>query len=169
MKVFSVAFMCLYVVAAKQSALPDVREVESTAGRRVDISCSAAPKDAAIVWKVGYQEVKNGINAEKWQDIARDNINTNATAIMFNPARIEDRGNYKCSYNITSTRNITNPTTNTTEQKIQTFLRSDYYRLRVRDPIGAVWPTVGILVEALVLFVVISAFEYINNKKSKSA
>jgi len=161
--------MCLCVVDAEQSAVPDVTEVESTSGRRVDISCSAAPKDAAIIWKVGYQEVKNGINAEKWEDIDKDNIEKNATAIMFNPVSYDDRGNYKCSYNATSLRNVTNPNTNTTEEKMITSITTDYYRLRVRDPIGAVWPTVGILVEALLVFVVISAFEYMSNKKSKSA
>jgi len=43
------------------------------------------------------------------------------------------------------------------------------FALRVRDPLGALWPFIGIVVEAIVLVIIIFLFEcYKKNKKSKA-
>ena len=70
----------------------------------------------------------------------------NAILIISN-VTIGDRNRYQC------TRVVNNGTD----------INLDFW-LRVRDPLGPVWPTLGIVIEALVLFVLLFVTEWWNKK-----
>jgi len=154
---------------AKKIVTPPVTEIEAKAGRdSPKMACVSADRLSAITWKVGRQELKQSILDEKWEDLqdVRFEKTVDDTVLQIKQVTVDDRMNVKCEFqrNVTSLQNNGTTSFNVTETKTAT----QYFRVRVRDPLGAVWPTVGILVEAVALFILITVFEYVARNKSGS-
>ncbi|XP_066926754.1 basigin-like [Clytia hemisphaerica] len=124
------------------------REETAKKGKPIDLHCIVAPRGKGV--KIVWTAEKNTINAEV-------NVNDDKYAyhqgdpriLTINNVGYGDRDWYTCTS--TSAENVTSTI------KI---------RLRVRDPLGAVWPVIGILVESLLLFVIIFVYEYTKAKPS---
>jgi len=146
-------------IDAKKRATPPVEEVEVKAGRTsASMECGKGRERLSdFTWKIGYQQIKADVLDEKWEDLPAERfvLSEEDSTLTVRNTEFVDRSNIKCEYNATSEANVTE-------------IVSEYFRLRVRDPNGAAWPTVGIAVEAVVLFIVITAFEYVARNKSGS-
>jgi len=156
-------------IDAKKKASPPVTEVEVKAGRSSPfMQCDATDKLSTITWFIGYQEGKSTVLEEKWENLPADRfvLTKDDSELQVKNTKYEDRSNIKCQFlrNVTKEEKLNGTLVNTTTSTTV----ANYFRLRVRDPNGAAWPTVGIAVEAVVLFIVITAFQYVAKNKSGS-
>lgn len=122
------------------------KEMVIKAGKRASLECSSIiqSRDAVVSWKANGNDVSG--SSGKYSFFG-DPANSDLT---INDVTYSDRDVYTCmsTYkNKTSTLEVT---------------------LRVRDPLGALWPVIGIGVEIMLLFVIIWVYEYTKTKAPAS-
>jgi len=118
------------------------KEIESKLGETVSINCSPPENITKVTWKVG----KNDVSAGKKFSFSKVGEIENGI-LKIQTVSYGDRNNYLCIIDFPDVVDA-NVTTNASMTKD--------FRLRVRDPLGALWPSIGILAEALILFIVLS-------------
>lgn len=153
-----IGFSLLVATCAKTGGKRKI-QVESTQGESVDINCYPAVNATKVTWKVGDDSITYVSN--KFTFGNSSNVVGGVLTIL--NVDYTDRNDYTCLVQLPPHRNTTTGTivkNATIGEKI--------FRLRVRDPLGAVWPTIGIIVEAVVLVIVIGLFEFFARNKSGS-
>lgn len=118
------------------------KEIKVKAGDREKLTCPSY-HDLAVVIHWMKDEEKNIASADKRYTLAglRKNI------LIIDKVDYSDRAVFKC---IVTHNNQT---------------KTHEFTLRVRDPLGALWPFLGILIEAVILLVTIIAYEKCNKEK----
>jgi len=130
-------------------------DVESVAGNTINIKCSPPISAEALSWTIGGNII---ISNQTKLSFQKDGNFSNGILQVQN-VEYQDRNDYICVIQIPAVVK-TNYTVNATEI-------CKAFRLRVRDPLGAVWPTIGIVAEAVVLFAIIASTEYFAKRVSK--
>lgn len=145
------------VGTSKNNVTPKKWSYESTkseekieVGKKVTFDCGSYKEFQDYVtlkWKKGEDVIQK--NAD-----SRYKIHNEASSPLMNQyltisdITYSDRAKFDCIVNYEN----------------QTITKS--FTLRVRDPLGPLWPTIGIFVEAIVLFFVIALCSCFNKKKS---
>ncbi|KAL9986543.1 hypothetical protein ACROYT_G000710 [Oculina patagonica] len=131
-------------------------EEKSFKGKDVSFRCAARGFPLEVEWKVkkksedSVQSCINGSNGN--YKIDRDNIYS-PYILTISDVQYTDRGFYYCCLPSNCSDSV---------EGCQKFI------LRVRDPLGALWPVIGILIEAIVLFLIIFLSEKFKKKKQKA-
>ena len=154
-------FVCIAAMFCTNAEHPPKEkkiEIKSTVGDFVRINCSLpeSPGDPGgpggpavnITWTAGGDVISSD---DRRYTLSGTNIGntTTGTSLGIHEVTLEDRKDFTCT--LTTLHNGT------------VFVQR--YRLRVRDPMGAVWPVVGILAEALLLFIYLLIHEHCGNRK----
>ncbi|KAJ7388457.1 hypothetical protein OS493_037525 [Desmophyllum pertusum] len=138
--------------------LPKPKEdIEEKAFKGGDVSfeCAARGFPLEVEWKVKRkdQAVQSCINGSSGHyKIQRDSV-YDPYFFTISDVQYTDRGSYYCCLPSNCSDNI--------DDNCQRFI------LRVRDPLGALWPVIGILIEAIVLFLIIFIAEKRKKNKEK--
>lgn len=127
-------------------------EVKSFKDETAQFNCSAKGNPLEVEWKVqkkGKDEVQACINGSNGKYEVKRNGPFDPYFLLVKNLQYTDRGFYYCCLPTNCSDSV---------DGCQRFI------LRVRDPLGPLWPVIGILAEALVLFLII----YIAEKRKKS-
>lgn len=129
-------------------------EVESKKGGIITIDCRPGDNITSIVWKIGEvkkdKEIEFGDRIDEGVSGDLDN-----GRLVIKNVDFTDRNFYNCHQ-----MKRVNQTHSVPETKS--------FRLRVRDPLGPLWPVLGIVIGAILLAIVIGSHEYMN-KPAKPA
>ncbi|XP_068692478.1 uncharacterized protein [Montipora foliosa] len=127
-------------------------EVKSFKDETVQFNCAAKGNPLEVEWKVqkkGKDEVQACINGSNGKYEVKRNGPFDPYFLLVKNLQYTDRGFYYCCLPTNCSDSV---------DGCQRFI------LRVRDPLGPLWPVIGILAEALVLFLII----YVAEKRKKS-
>ena len=134
-------------------------QVESEAGKSISIDCRPESKSLNISWILDGQVL---VPDSKYSFGDANNISM--VILTINKVTFEDRKDFTCIIELPDiTGNIT-----TTSETARKFVKK-IFRLRVRDRYGAIWPTIGIVIEIIVLFVVIKMAESISKSNTRQS
>ncbi|XP_068741187.1 basigin-like isoform X1 [Montipora capricornis] len=126
-------------------------EVKSFRDEIAQFNCAAKGNPLEVEWKVqkkGKDEVQACINGSNGKYEVKRNGPFDPYFLLVKNLQYTDRGFYYCCLPTNCSDSV---------DGCQRFI------LRVRDPLGPLWPVIGILAEALVLFLII----YIAEKRKK--
>merc|ERR1711962_1044644 len=137
--------VCSTVKAETTSSSNSIKkEVLVTIGESAIMNCRPPATSQQVVWTMGTGGVTMNLNSTSIMGtrMAFTSSNNIPNAILsIANVTTGDRNKYRCSYKI--------PATGGNNTKGDNNVVTDF-QLRVRDPLGPVWPTIGILVEAVV-------------------
>ncbi|CAH3175720.1 unnamed protein product, partial [Porites lobata] len=155
-KKYSVSDSTMVEIAAwldKQKVDP---EYQGYKGRNVSLECPAKGFPLHVEWKFkkkGEDKVRSCIDASDGKyRIHREGI-YEPYFLTVTDLQYSDRGSYYCC--------LPSNCSDSVEGNCQRFV------LRVRDPLGPLWPVIGIIVEAIVLFLIIFMAEKRGKKKKR--
>ena len=148
----------LFCVKAEHPPKEKKIEIKSTVGDFVRINCSLPVNPGGpggpggpvvnVTWTAGGDVI--GKDDRRYTIIGTNIGNTTiVTSLGIHEVTLNDRKDFTCT--LTTLNNGT------------VFVQR--YRLRVRDPLGAVWPLVGIVAEALLLVIYLLVHEHCGNRK----
>ena len=153
-----IAASSLFCTKAEHPPKEKKIEIKSTVGDFVRINCSlpvnlgdsGGPGGPAVnvTWTAGGDVISSDDPRYTLSGMNIGNTTTGAS-LGIHEVTLDDRKDFTCT--LTTLHNGT------------VFVQR--YRLRVRDPLGAVWPVIGIVAEALLLVIYLLIHEQCGNRK----
>jgi len=142
------AAFVVVVVSAKEKSDVITIEVESKAGDDVNLQCTSDERSdiTSVQWQM------DGKALEESSRFVFEKYNELNFTLKIDKVDYADRNTYRCIAERKPNENGT------------TMAATTDIILRVRDPLGALWPFIGVVVEAIVLFIFLTVHGYTSNK-----